>query len=168
MALPRYAAADTRLNVGTLHGGDNVNIIPSWAEMTLEARATDAAICADLVHRVETVLAAAGSMHDVAVEVRPTGGSTTIRCDDELVREIDRIARELDAPEPESSVHKMGGSDDASLFAERVQQAGGLATYFTVGGGNRAPHHNPLFDVDESAMLVALNLLERLVRRRRP
>ncbi|MGW5646609.1 amidohydrolase [Saccharopolyspora sp. NPDC003752] len=165
MALPRYSTADTRINVGTLHGGDNVNIVPSWAEMTLEARSTDSDVSSDLTERIKTTLRGSGAMHGVGVDVVETGGSATMDCDAELVEAIDRIAAELPDAGTTDGFKQMGGSDDASLFAREVQRAGGIATYMTVGGGNTAPHHNPLFDIDESAMPVALDVLERLIRR---
>ncbi|TDD80551.1 amidohydrolase [Saccharopolyspora karakumensis] len=165
MALPRYSTAHTRINVGTLHGGDNVNIVPSWAEMTLEARSTDSDVSTELTERIKTALRGAGAMHGVAVDVVNTGGSATMDCDVELVEAIDRIAAELTEATTAAGFKQMGGSDDASLFAREVQRHGGTATYMTVGGGNTAPHHNPLFDIDERALPIALEVLERLVRR---
>ncbi|MEQ4207875.1 amidohydrolase [Actinopolymorpha sp. B17G11] len=164
MALPRYAAADTRLNVGTLHGGDNVNIVPSYAEMTLEARSTDADICDALTARVEAVLRGAAAMHDLTVVIERTGGSTTMTCDRQLVDAIVAIAAEKYGDERAVALRPLGGSDDASLFAREVQGAGGLATYMLVGGGNRAPHHHPSFDIDEASIPVAVDVLEALLR----
>jgi aminobenzoyl-glutamate utilization protein A len=165
MALPRYSTADTRINVGTLHGGDNVNIVPSWAEMTLEARSTDSDVSTQLTERIKTALHGSGTMHGVAVDVVETGGSATIDCDTDLVDVINQIAADVPEATTTASFKQMGGSDDASLFAREVQRQGGIATYMTVGGGNTAPHHNPLFDIDERAMPVALDVLERLIRR---
>jgi aminobenzoyl-glutamate utilization protein A len=164
MALPRYAAADTRINVGTLHGGDNVNIVPSYAEMTLEARATDADICDALTARVEGVLRGAAAMHDLTVEIERTGGSATMTCDRQLVDAIVGIAAQRYGEERAVPQRRLGGSDDASLFARAVQGAGGLATYMLVGGGNRAPHHHRSFDIDEACIPVAVDVLEALLR----
>ncbi|MCI2420740.1 amidohydrolase [Saccharopolyspora sp. K220] len=164
MALPRYSTADTRINVGTLHGGDNVNIVPSWAEMTLEARSTDTEVSKDLTERIKNALLGSGAMHGVSVDVVETGGSATMDCDAELVDTINQIAAGLPEAKTGNGFQQMGGSDDASLFARAVQQQGGIATYMTVGGGNTAPHHNPLFDIDETAMPVALDVIERLIR----
>jgi aminobenzoyl-glutamate utilization protein A len=164
MALPRYSSADTRLNVGTLHGGDNVNIVPSYAEMTLEARSVDADVCDALTARVEAVLRGAATMHDLTVDIERTGGSTTMTCDRPLVDAIVAIAAERYGEERAIPLRPLGGSDDASLFAQQVQRRGGLATYMLVGGGNRAPHHHPAFDIDEAAIPVAVDMLEALVR----
>ena len=164
MALPRYASADTRLNVGTLHGGDNVNIVPSHAEMTLEARSVDSDVCEDLTRRVEAVVRSAAAMHALEVDIERTGGSTTMECDAKLVDAIVAIATARYGTERAVPLHRMGGSDDASLFAREVQRQGGLATYMLVGGGNEAPHHNPYFDIDETSMPVAVDVLDELIR----
>lgn len=161
-ALPRYAGADTRVNVGTLHAGDNINIIAAHAVLTAEARSPSGAVSADLTERVKRVLRGAAEIHDVAVDIEETGGSTEIRCDDALVDAVLAAAKGSGATPVRLA--RMGGSDDASLFAEVVQAAGGLATYSIVGGGNPAPHHNPHFDVAESALPVGLDLLESLIR----
>jgi aminobenzoyl-glutamate utilization protein A len=165
MALPRYSTADTRINVGTLHAGDNVNIVPAHAEITLEARAADDEVCDHLTDRVRSVLRGAADMHSLAVDIERTGGSATMRCDPQLIDAVVAIATAEYGAEQVAPVRSGGGSDDASLFAREVQQRGGLATYMAVGGGNRAPHHNPYFDIDERSIPVAVDVLEGLIRR---
>jgi aminobenzoyl-glutamate utilization protein A len=154
MALPRYSTADTRVNVGTLHAGDNVNIVPAHAEL-----------CEQLTERVLTVVRGAAAMHSLAADIERTGGSATMRCDQQLIDAIVDIATARYGAERVTPVRSGGGSDDASLFARDVQRRGGLATYMAVGGGNRAPHHNPYFDIDERAMPVAVDVIDRLIRR---
>lgn len=160
--LPRFSTADTRVNVGTLRAEGNVNIVPALAELTCEARSRDGGVNTELTKRVKQVLRGAAVGQGVEVDIEETGGSTSLDCDPELLDAV------LDAAEatghPAVRLHQMGGSDDASLFAEAVQRRGGLATYTVVGGGNPAPHHNPYFDVDEAALPVAVDVLEALVR----
>ncbi|GAA5166908.1 amidohydrolase [Amycolatopsis dongchuanensis] len=161
--LPRFSTADTRVNVGTLRAEGNVNIVPALAELTCEARSKDGAVNADLTERVKQVLRGAALAQGVEVHIEETGGSTSLDCDGEL---LDAVLAAAGATGHEAvRLHEMGGSDDASLFAEAVQRAGGQATYMVVGGGNPAPHHNPHFDVDEAALPVAVDVLEALVRR---
>jgi aminobenzoyl-glutamate utilization protein A len=162
-ALPRFSTADTRVNVGTLHAGGNVNIVPALAELTCEARSRDGAVNVDLTERVKRVLRGAAETQGVEVDIEETGGSTSLDCDDELLDAVLEAARTTG--HQAVRLHEMGGSDDASLFAEAVQRAGGLATYLVVGAKNPAPHHNPRFDVDEAALPIAVDVLEALVRR---
>ena len=46
-----------------------------------------------------------------------------------------------------------GGSEDCAYFLNRVIDRGGRATYMVLGSAIKAPHHNPLFDIDEEDML---------------
>ncbi len=50
-ALPRFAAADTRVNVGRLVAGTAANIVPAQAELAFEVRSTDSAVLAELARR---------------------------------------------------------------------------------------------------------------------
>lgn len=46
----------------------------------------------------------------------------------------------------------------------RVQQHGGAATYVALGATLAGAHHTASFDVDESALALGVDLLERVVR----
>jgi aminobenzoyl-glutamate utilization protein A len=162
LAQPRWSTADTRVNVGTLHAGDNVNIIPAWAELTAETRALDAEVHADLTQRVVAALRGAAQTYGCDVEVVETGGSTTLASDTTLAEQVAAAATGLGATA--QTYGPMGGSDDASLFMAEVQRRGGTATYVVVGADNPAPHHNPAFDIDEDALGFSVDLLETVIR----
>ena len=160
---PRWSTTDTRVNVGTLHAGDNVNIIPAWAELTAETRALDADVQSELTTRVVAALQGAAQTYGCHVEVVETGGSTTMASDEQLAQAVYDTA--IGLGRTAQTFGTMGGSDDASLFMADVQARGGLATYVIVGGANPAPHHNPAFDIDEEAIGFSVDLLESLLRR---
>jgi aminobenzoyl-glutamate utilization protein A len=46
-----------------------------------------------------------------------------------------------------------------------VQDGGGEATYVGVGATTAAGHHNGLFDFDEAAMTIALDVLHGAVKK---
>jgi aminobenzoyl-glutamate utilization protein A len=163
LAQPRWSTTDTRVNVGTLHAGDGVNIIPAWAELTAETRALDADVQAELSARVVAALEGAAASYGCAVEVLQTGGSAPINSDEPVAWQLARQAKVLGLTS--DTFGPMGGSDDASLFLAEVQRQGGIGSYVMVGADNPAPHHNPAFDVDERALTHGLDLLEALVRR---
>jgi aminobenzoyl-glutamate utilization protein A len=164
MALPRFSSADTRLNVGTLHAGDAVNIVPAHASMEAEARATDDAVLSDLVTRVEQVLDGTAEAYGVEVEHRIMGHAVTVQPDDELVDAIASAAEEVPGVTEIQRTAPMGASDDASLFIRNTQRRGGQGAFIMVGAGSPAPHHNNYFDVDEDVIGIGLHLLERLLR----
>lgn len=162
---PRWSTTDTRVNVGTLHAGDNVNIIPSWAELTAETRALDPEVQLDLSNRVVAALEGAACTYGCEVDVVETGGSTTMASDERLAGAASRIAVGLGGTG--QPFGPMGGSDDASLFMAQVQEQGGSGTYVIVGADNPAPHHNPAFDIDERAIDFSIDLLDGLLREER-
>jgi aminobenzoyl-glutamate utilization protein A len=58
----------------------------------------------------------------------------------------------------------MAASDDVTLLMEDVQGNGGTATLVLVGAGSPAPHHHPLFDIDEQSLPLAVAWLEAALR----
>ena len=162
LSQPRWSTSDTRVNVGTLRAGDNVNIVPSWAELTAESRALDPQVQAELSARVVGALEGAGSSYGCQVQVVETGGSTTMSSDEVLAAQAADLGRALGGTG--QLFGPMGGSDDASLFMADVQARGGLAAYVMVGADNPAPHHNPAFDIDEESLEFSTELLERMLR----
>jgi aminobenzoyl-glutamate utilization protein A len=159
---PRWSTTDTRVNVGTLHAGDGVNIIPAWAELTAETRALDAEVQEEMTRRVTAALEGAATAYGCEVEVTRTGGSTTLQSDERVAAALAEHAEALGLTA--ETFGPMGGSDDASLFLAEVQRRGGCGSYVMVGADNPAPHHHPLFDVDERALAHGVDLLERIVR----
>jgi aminobenzoyl-glutamate utilization protein A len=159
---PRWSTTDTRVNVGTLHAGDNVNIVPSWAELTAETRALDAEVQVELTRRVTAALQGAAQTYGCEVDVIETGGSTTMASDESVAQAMCKAAVELGGTA--QTFGPMGGSDDASLFMADVQLRGGAASYVIVGADNPAPHHNPAFDIDERALGFSVDLLESVIR----
>lgn len=164
MSLPRFSGTDTRLNVGTLHAGDNVNIVPALAQLTCEARADDDEVIEDLTARVQQVIAGAAAAYGVQQETVITGRAVTIAPDDELVDKIIIAAKGLDGV-PEILRHgPQGGSDDVNLMIRGVQANGGQGAYINVGANSPAPHHNPYFSPDEESIFTAVDLLESVFR----
>jgi aminobenzoyl-glutamate utilization protein A len=159
---PRWSSTDTRVNVGTMHAGDNVNIVPSWAEITAETRALDADVQVELTRRVTAALQGAAQAYGCEVDVVETGGSTTMASDEVIAQTVCKAAVALGGTA--QTFGPMGGSDDASLFMADVQSRGGTASYVIVGADNPAPHHNPAFDVDERALGFSVDLLESVIR----
>ena len=159
---PRWSTTDTRVNVGTLHAGDGVNIIPAWAELTAETRALDADVQTELSRRVVTALEGAAASYGCEVAVLETGGSAPIESDESVAGALAGHAKGLGLTA--DTFGPMGGSDDASLLLADVQRRGGAGSYVMVGADNPAPHHNPAFDIDERALAHGVDLLEALVR----
>ncbi|WP_104117562.1 amidohydrolase [Arthrobacter sp. B1805] len=165
LGLTRFAEADTRVNVGTFHAEGSANIIPARATITYETRSTSNAVLDGLNDRAEAAVQGAGQMYGVTVSTKAYGRAAVSQPDDGLLEDVARAAAGVPGittftPKGPSG----GGSDDAHLLIRDVQAAGGWGTYIFVGASNPAPHHHRRFDVDEDALVLAVDLLERLLR----
>ena len=165
LGLPRHSAGETRVNVGTLHADGGANIVPARAVVAFEVRGSTDTAHEDLRARAERCVRGAAAMHDVEVDLAVTGAASGTVPDDEVVDLVQAAAREVPGVGDFRRHHVMSGSDDATLFMSEVQRAGGAAAYVLVGGANPAPHHHAEFDVAEEAVLLAVDVLERVVRR---
>ena len=162
--LPQIAGAVTRLNVGALHGGTAANIVPDRAELLVELRADSADALELLRNRARAVIAGAADSHGLGWSVELSGRAAAVTCDDveveamlDAAARIPGIAEALrDAP--------MSASDDVTLFMEDAQRTGGTATFVLIGAGSPAPHHHPLFDIDERCLPLAVDWLEAALR----
>jgi aminobenzoyl-glutamate utilization protein A len=164
MGIPRFSTADTRLNVGTLNGGDGVNIVPSSAEMTCEARATNDDVVEEVTSRIKAVVAGASLAHGVDHTIAIMGQSATVQPDEEL---IDLIVGVAEAHPDVQKVHRtksLAGSDDANLMIRHVQQRNGLGAYLMVGAASPGPHHSATFNPDEQTIPLGIDILEALLR----
>lgn len=164
MAIPRFGSVDTRLNVGTLVAGDGVNIVPSSATMTCEARATEDDTVDELVDRIRSIVEGSAQAQGVGVTMAIMGQSATVRPDDELVDRIVAAAQTQAAVDTVERTRTLAGSDDANLLIRHVQQRGGQGAYLMVGADSPGPHHSAKFDVDERAIPIGIDILETLIR----
>jgi aminobenzoyl-glutamate utilization protein A len=165
MAVPRFSSADTRLNVGTLVAGDGVNIVPSSAVMTCEARATDDLVVDELVDRIRSIVAGTAAAQGVAADVAVMGQSATLSPDDELIDRIVDAATGSPAVTEVIRTQTLAGSDDANLLIRHVQGRGGQGAYIMVGASSPGPHHSESFDAAEESIPIGIDILESLIRR---
>lgn len=164
MAVPRFSSADTRLNVGTLVAGDGVNIVPSSAVMTCEARATDDTVVDELVDRIRSIVAGTAAAQGVEADVAVMGQSATLSPDDELIDRIVDAATAQPAAAEVIRTQTLAGSDDANLLIRHVQGRGGQGAYIMIGASSPGPHHSETFDIAEDAIAIGIDTLEALLR----
>lgn len=160
-ALPRFADATTRINVGRLVAGTAANIVPERAELVYETRADRTAVHEELDRRARLVVDSAAAMYEVRSEVVRTGHASAAVTDEAVSRALAEAAVGLAEVRP---AHALGASDDASLLMEAVQRSGGVAGYAIAGSDSPGPPHSAAFDVDEAVLPVVVRWLHRLVR----
>ena len=164
-AITRHGAGDSRVNVGQLTAGAGRNIIADHAELKLEVRGATTEINDFMTAEARRIIDAVANMHDVTAEVTIVGAAEGAKCDPAL-KEIVRAAAES-LPQTRRVVDSldMPGSEDASLFMNKVQARGGQATYLLIGSALAAGHHHPTFDFDENALLHGVELYAAIADR---
>ena len=162
-AIPSFSKNEVRLNVGMLQGGTAVNIVPAYAKMSIETRATTSVVNEELVERVKRIIRCSAEMYQLKYDVTIIGEATSFDSDPELINIVMEVANKLDYHSVIRS-RNSNGSEDASYLIQRVQKHGGKGTYLTVGSRFPHPHHNTRFDIDEEVLPKTVNLLEKIAR----
>jgi len=152
------------VSVGNFHSGTAPNAISGKAVLQGTIRGFSEAILAELRTRIDQVAAgvcaAMGAEH--RLEFRELPNPPTVN-DPEMAELVRRAARGVVGEErlrSDPEVRTMA-AEDFSEFSTRVP-----GCYFFVGGRNEGigavhPHHSPRFDLCESALPVAVDVLER-------
>jgi amidohydrolase len=149
------------VSVGSIHGGEAFNVIPSEVNMNGTIRTFEPSTRKVVLKRVreviEGVATACGTSAELAI--KPL---TPAVINDAQVAKVVRQAAEaiLDAGHVTSGERTMG-SEDAALFLERVP-----GCYFFLGAGNADrglsfPHHSSHFDFDEQALVLGVAILAK-------
>jgi len=148
-ALPRHSEGPTRVNVGYLQGGSGRNIIAEGAYMMVETRGSTSAIDRFMDERANEVLHGIAAAYGVEVEITRVGGAVEATNDPELDAVVRKSALSVPGLNVIDAPLQMTGSDDATYFMRRVQEQGGLASYFGIGSDLPTGHHTPTFDIQE-------------------
>jgi aminobenzoyl-glutamate utilization protein A len=158
-AVPRHSDGMTRVNVGRVDGGTASNIIAEHASAVAEARGETTELMEyakeEVIHRFET----AAEMHRCTADVDVVSESPRADSDPELAAVVERAAQHVDGVDSVVPAADFGASEDATFLMERVQEAGGLATYLVVGTDHPTSHHTPTFDVDERSLPIGVEVL---------
>jgi amidohydrolase len=150
------------VTIGTIHGGDAFNVIPSSVRLTGTARwfaETTGAAMPGRIERIASHVAAAAGLTarlDYKRVNRPVVNDPRIT---EIV--IETATRLLGEENVETDTRTLGG-EDMSVYLDAVP-----GCFFFVGSapeGPHRPHHSPGFAIDERALAVATVLLEAAVR----
>ena len=150
------------VTIGTFHGGDAFNVIPSTVRLTGTARWFTEATGAAMPGRIERIVthtaAAAGltARLDYRRVNRPVVNDPRIA--DRVIAAATRLLGEENV---EIETRTLGG-EDMSVYLDRVP-----GCFFFVGSapeGPHRPHHSPRFAIDERALAVAVTLMESVVR----
>jgi amidohydrolase len=149
----------TRVNAGTAF-----NVIPEEAELAGTVRSMGGRIHAEMPERLTSLVngVAAGLGCSATVDyVRLTPATIN---DEAMTALVARVAGEVVGTNHVLTNARMLGGEDFSLYLQRVPGCFAWVGSANAAKGFDAPHHSPRFDIDEDALIVGVNLLERVAR----
>jgi len=154
------------VTVGSIHGGNRSNIIPSQVEIVGTIRTLDENVRKKVhagVHRKAEFIAK--SMGATAEVTLPLDYSYPVTYNDpKLMAEMLPVLTATAGKSNVKEVNPVTGAEDFAFFQEKVP-----GVYLFVGGKpknlavDKAPaHHTPFFKIDESGMKLGVKLLTNL------
>ena len=155
LAIPRHSKSDTRVNVGTLHGGSGRNVIPEFAKMEIEVRGKTTEGNIFMEEWAERILKAAAEMHGCTYEVKKMGSAFLLESDGEFMEFIrDVCEKDLGTIRVHPQLRReANGSEDFSYMMKRVQDQGGQASMLRILTETSAVGHNKRFDFNDEEAL---------------
>jgi len=157
--IARHEDGATRVNAGRVGGGTASNIIPEDAFIEAEVRGETSKLMEYTRDRAYRILCSAAEMHDCEVDIEQTGEAPSAQSDTVLAEQIETAAQHNDRVRSILRTADLGGSEDATFLMNRVQEAGGVATYVGIGTDHPGGHHTATFDVDEESILIGVGVL---------
>ncbi|HEU5249379.1 MAG TPA: amidohydrolase [Thermoanaerobaculia bacterium] len=150
------------VTIGTIHGGDAFNVIPSSVRLKGTARWFTEAIGAAMPGKIERIVTHTAAAAGLSARVdyrrvnRPVVNDPRIA---DIV--IETAARLIGEENVETEIRTLGG-EDVSVYLDAVP-----GCFFFVGSapeGPHRPHHSPSFAIDERALAVGTVLMEAVAR----
>lgn len=149
------------VTVGTFHAGDNYNVIADRCRLTGTVRSFLPHVRDKAEQRLIEIAKGTAALMGGSAEVTYMRGYPAVinsEAETEIVRQAAAAAVGWDNVE---RMEPTMGAEDFAYYLEKVP-----GSFLFVGAGNPQkgagyPHHHPRFDIDESAMLIAAEVLGR-------
>jgi amidohydrolase len=147
------------LTIGSIHGGNAPNIIPTRVELQGTLRVFAPELRARLLSRLEEVVAGVARTFRVESILRMTDSCPACVNDADMAALARRAAEAVVGRDNVPDSQRTMGADDMSLFLNEMP-----GCYFFVGAANAerglaSPHHSPTFDFDERALDIGVQVL---------
>ena len=146
------------VTVGSIHGGSAFNIIPKTVRLTGTARCFSEAAHRALPEKMERIVRGTAEAAGVKARLdykrvnRPTVNNP------DMADLVIAVARRLVGEENVETDTQTLGGEDMSVYLDCVP-----GCFFFVGSapeGRHRPHHSPIFDIDERALMVGTAVFE--------
>ncbi|MCL2601811.1 MAG: amidohydrolase [Treponema sp.] len=162
-AISRHGDGTTRINVGKMVAGEGRNVIPPKALLVMETRGITSELNNYMVEQSERIIKAACDMYNCTYSIEVTGGSQSGDSSQEMIDLVYETAQEIPHFTKIEKLRDLGGGEDYSQMMSEVQKAGGIGTYVQIGSTLASGAHTSTFDLDESNLTPAAELMSYLV-----
>ena len=152
LAIARNAQGATRVNVGTIQAGTTWNVIPEKACFRMETRGENNATNEYMVKRTYEIIEGAAKMHDLNYEIKPAAVCFGGQNSPEMIVLAEKVANKLSSIKEIVPKWNLSGSEDFTVFMDRVQKRGGKALYAIFGTPTYGGQHNSKFNIDEKVI----------------
>jgi len=149
----------TRVNAGTTS-----NVIPEEAELEGTVRSLGGRLHSELPERLTAIVNSVAGGLGCAATVQYSRYTPTTVNDETMTAMVARVAAEIVGPKNVLTAARMLGGEDFAFYLQRVPGCFAWVGCRNAVKGFDAPHHSPRFDIDEEAMLIGVDLLERVAR----
>lgn len=152
------------VSVTQINAGDAFNVIPEEAVLAGTVRSMGGRPYEEAPDRLTALaVSLAGGLGCTATVEYERRTPATIN-DEAMTALVARLAAEVVGAKNVVSGARMLGGEDFSFFLQRVPGCFAWIGSANPVKGYDAPHHSPRFDIDEDAMLIGVELLDRVAR----
>ncbi|MDO5015459.1 MAG: amidohydrolase [Eubacteriales bacterium] len=151
------------LNVGELRSGTAANIVPGEAELRFELRSDRQPVLEQLAEKVARMVEGEMSGRELTYQLERVTSADAL--DEKYLPAYRHLGAGLAAELGSQGFDiilspQFGASEDVVAWINKVWAEGGQVMHLMLGADISASHHNPAFDLDESALPQALGALE--------
>lgn len=148
------------ISVGSMHAGSTFNVIAEECTMQGTVRSMSSDTRMLLKRRIEEVLESTCRMYGAEYDLNYIMGYPPVVNHAPQTERVQRVASELFGDEAVVTCRPMMAGEDFSYYLENVP-----GCFLFVGAGTdqiRAPHHHPMFDIDERSLEMSVRMLYSL------
>ena len=152
------------VSVTRVAAGTASNVIPDDAELEGTVRSLGGRIYADVAERLTRIVTGVAAALGCTAAVDYRRWTPVTVNDEAMTALVARVAGALVGPANVRTDARMLGGEDFSLFLQKVPGCFAWVGSANAARGLDAPHHSPRFDIDEAALPIGADLLERVAR----
>ena len=151
------------VSVTRVTAGTTSNVIPEEAELEGTIRTMGGPLYAEAPDRFGALVKSVAAAFGCTAAIEYARQTPPVVNDEAMTALVAGAARQIVGEKNVTARERMLGGEDFAFFLQRVP-----GCFAWVGCGNAekgcdAPHHSPRFDIDEEAMVIGVDLLERVV-----